>query len=71
MSKLKRLIFLGGALLLLGLYAVAIYFALSSDKDSGEIVVYCFASAFVISVFIAVLFRVKKYLEEKENSPTE
>ncbi len=71
MSKLKRLIFLGAALLLIGLYAVAIYYALSNDKNSGEIVVYCFASTFVISVFITVLFRVKKYLDDKEKSQTE
>ncbi|QUI24647.1 hypothetical protein HZI73_21095 [Vallitalea pronyensis] len=67
MSKLKRLAYLSVVFVLLGLYAVAIYYALSNNKNSGEIVVYCFASTFVLSVFITVLLRVKKYLDQKDS----
>lgn len=68
MSNLKRILYLLVALLLIGGYGVAFFFALSDSENGGAIAVNIFAFTTIFSVFIAVLFRIKKYADDKAKS---
>ncbi|MCT4596411.1 MAG: hypothetical protein N4A50_00825 [Vallitalea sp.] len=65
MNRLKRILILGVVLFFLALYGIALYYAFSSSKNSVEIIVYCFASIGVLSIFIGFYGRYLRYKKDK------
>lgn len=68
MTRFKRILIFAVILLFFALYAIAIYYALTNGKNSLEIIVYCFASIGVLSVFIGFFMRYLKYRKDKNQS---
>lgn len=65
MNRLKRILILGVVVFFLALYGIALYYAFNNSENSLEIIIYCFASIGVLSIFIGFYGRYLRYKKDK------